>query len=407
MRVIISSLPKSGTVLTANSVANITGLIDFHDEIKKEIVKNNIDVTVNGLIFKNNKLHANIIHLDKEKLEKKVYLYNINNKIYFFNNYYFITHSNIEAFQELVDKFKIIVNVRNIFNYIHSYMKTIHPSKHSYEIRKRVQNRENYLKVMYLTPSFLANIVELWKSFVNIAIKYQKKIYINRYEDLVFNSETTFKNIGLYFDINLSKEKLEKLKKELLFKELTNLDDKHKYHSHYNGTMKNNPNEWMDYIPKELFEKIYGYVEKELTLLGYNNIEYIDSKNEFKENMNLKYRNFDIASYRWDYYLSNLKEKIKNKRVAFYGYGFYAQELIKLLNISPEIIFDDYNKQCKRIEEILNYINKFDILLIAVNPIFQDKLYYNTFNNLLHCGDIEIINAFDYNLNSKIYEYIK
>lgn len=416
MNVIIYSLRKSGTVLVVNLVQKINGLQQPHNHFLKDLyykingkelegsitINTNLEFSKENLYFTFQKV---IDGIEAHEVQKFIIEKNDFKKILNSYDKNYLTHSGYR-FAKYYDDLnfeKKVLNVRNIFDYLNSSLKTVWNDKISYNLMDNLRDQQDFAKLKYSTPSLLSYFILVWKEYVNFLKSYSEKenTFLIKYEDVISHPYETIKRLSNFLEKDLSHEEIDEIEATLFFKELTDMTNRHKYYKHFNNTKRY---EWMEYIPKSLYEEIFEYVKDELEFLGYEKIEYKDlGDKSFKSEMEYRYKNVDFENYSYNSFLDELLHRTDKKRVAIYGYGEYGKELIKALNLKDIIIFDDNNvTDAKPIKEIVKYLHKIDVLLVTVAPHLFSVMHKNIYENIYNYGDIEVINAFNLHFNYKI-----
>jgi hypothetical protein len=384
-------MPKAGTVLLLNIVSELLNQKPYHRRTYPKKAIGLWSMEGGGISnVEDKKIMLNLNYFtDIGTLEKRDTI-DISDDINGLNSCLLYGHIPLSKLKKnrILKTYKKIFIYRNIFDIIHSNMQFIHHHKEIYELMNKLDSREDFIKLNYFTPSFLAKIIEEWKIQVNDFLVNSQNTFGIKYEELITKPKKVIKELASYLNIYVTKEKIDTIIESYFFKEI--YEKRHKHYSHFVKTKK--IGKWMEYIPKNLFEEIYMETREELSGLQYDKPVYnSDSNKAFKKNMELKYKNWKSKD-RWKVFINSLNKQLENKRYIIYGNGEYSKKLQLYLERNPIFIVDKVTNPISYQELLLN-VDKYEYILLAVGKK-NHKEVYEIVQNIKY-GDIEIIDGYN------------
>lgn len=407
--ILVSSLPKSGTILTLSIVKEISKLNSVNTILNKN--KNKKRVSYGGI----NNVTKKGIYVSKN-------FHNNNNSIYNHElyditsdieenreNYIFAGHTSPDKMMtnKILSKInKKIYIYRYGLDVVNSKMKFIENLDYTLALMDGLKTQDKYQALRYATPSKVLEVIDKWQKYAKGYLQYKDEFYGIIYENLLLNPKEEIKRLANYLEINISDNEIKKIIKKLYFRELGDLSNNHKHYRHYNESKK--IAEWTNYLPYEFYIEFEKENKHLLKNLGYslNNISsYKNNKfhdiferklSLFQQRQNMENsNNIFIKSF-----VDVLNRHLRNKKIAIYGYNNYSKYIQSSLNTSVDIVmicdinFKKINKKSvispkKLLTNALNY----DFILILDDLINQESISKSIKKVLRLHGGIEIING--------------
>ncbi|WP_151901320.1 sulfotransferase domain-containing protein [Sulfurimonas hydrogeniphila] len=380
--ILISSMPKSGTVLVTNIIYKLLSIDKMDPPLNEELLeaflkKLNIKdtrVSFGGINSVNNKeiLVATNFHNLNGTIYKH-FLLDITNGIDLSKKVIYFGHASpIEIMSNKILKKinKKIYVYRYGLDVLNSKMKFIENLDYVFFLMKKLKSQLKYQELRYLTPEKVYATIEAWTKHVEAFLKYKKEFYGIQYESLLANPRKEIKKLSIYLEIDIDDEKIENIIDNIFYKELTTSIHRHAYYRHYNESKK--VKEWFKFISYKFYKDFVETNKNILQDLGYS--ISLEKKYNTLQFHNIFERKLEVYKRIIPKFQSikNLVEYLKGYNIVVYGYNNYKTYLKRYLknNVNVTMICDNNFKNINKEhvlspKKLLSKVSEYDYIIIT------------------------------------------
>jgi len=418
--ILVSSHPKSGTVLVTNIIQFMTKrkslrlMVNRHfpDLASETGFTDAVDMNCGAIEFlPDNKVKLIFQPKNKDGIIIGAHSIEISNErmseIIQEDKCYAVEHVTPETFffNDLAQSFRYKIYVsrdfRDVFN---SMSKFVDNSRNVVDIINILKDYKTFQVLRYMNPDFFYFFLNTWGKYTAGYFKHQNDVYLIKYEELVAEPRETLKKLAEYLDTDASDIFIDEIITKFFFKELVrwNINEKTEMCRHYSGGEKRH-GEWLDWFNDRMVEATKLEIGEDLIRMGYEKDNNWSAAEPANDEMKLLRQKIDFAYVCYDNRRNMIGEYdslLSDKKVAVYGAGLYASKFLKLLNRKDSVSFivddnpDKYGTKLFGIEicttdELIKRYMDYDLILIAVHPQYFNKVYLNIIGRGIFAGLIK------------------
>lgn len=409
--IIVSSHPKSGTVLTDALINLISGCIKCRDYLKenKNIINENAvskvipdDFEITGVGV--NRQNRNIVRFckydsdgrigtyDNDELSEKI-LYEMSRNALLITEH--ISPAAIFANEYLKQQKKKIFVMRDFRDVYNSLAKYVDQGCQQYAKMEILGSYEDYRRYNYACIHAFHECIKSWKEFVAGYLEHKDEMYLLRYEDIIKDPEASVVAIGKYLGKDITMEEAMRITGVLLNRDLS--DKKGNRHMrHFSGSSVRS-GEWRKFFSRYMVDTVKRELGDLLIECGYEKHFDWDSDEPIGDGEKIFRAHLDKAAELYEKqegfikdaalnYAAYLDRFASDKKIAIFGAGFYSSGLLKLMKNKDNISFIVDSSPEKRgvtiegkevcpLTDLVRRHMDYDIIMVALHDRHRQEAY--------------------------------